>query len=44
MIRSRQQALPRHRALMEAPGCQCGDYTIHLLEKLVADRTTDAAG
>jgi hypothetical protein len=29
---------------MEAPEFQDGDYTIHWLERFVADRNTDAAG
>jgi hypothetical protein len=30
--------------VMEAPEFQDGDYTIHWLERFVADRNTDAAG
>ncbi|MFO0159645.1 MAG: acetyl-CoA carboxylase biotin carboxylase subunit [Alphaproteobacteria bacterium] len=36
--------LPLHQAVMEAPEFQDGDYTIHWLERFVADRNTDAAG
>ncbi|TCZ58646.1 acetyl-CoA carboxylase biotin carboxylase subunit [Roseicella aquatilis] len=36
--------LPLHRAIMEDPEFQAGDYTIHWLERFVARRTAAAAG
>ena len=36
--------LPLHQAVMEAPEFQDGDYTIHWLERFVADRNSEAAG
>jgi acetyl-CoA carboxylase biotin carboxylase subunit len=36
--------LPLHRAIMEDPEFQAGDYTIHWLERFVARRTANTAG
>jgi acetyl-CoA carboxylase biotin carboxylase subunit len=37
-----QTTLPLHRAIMEDPEFQAGDYTIHWLERFVAQRQAAA--
>ncbi|MFC7473986.1 acetyl-CoA carboxylase biotin carboxylase subunit [Dankookia sp. GCM10030260] len=39
-----QTTLPLHRAIMEDPEFQAGDYTIHWLERFVAKRQAAAGG